>query len=285
MPDRPWPPAIDDLLETSHAAVDVLGPDRWSVGARQVVRFDADHPEASIASHRRLLAGLAGAAPFAVPTPIGDHGPWLVIEIPSGVPADRPDRHPEPGTLATRAGEALAALHALSIDLAIDPAGDRADRGTEDTTDRDPWAPIVARCQRAVAAGLVDSVDLPSPYDRYQPEELLDLLVAGVAAAGPPPDGPVLCHGRPELGRVLVDGDRLVGFDGLETAVVADRHLDLATAHLSVAEVLGAEAVYGFYEGYGTDPDLARLDRAMLAHHLLTGRRPIPSPAPSRDPG
>ncbi|MEL6980847.1 MAG: phosphotransferase [Actinomycetota bacterium] len=283
MRDRLWPAAVDDLLDGPQSAVEVIGPDRRQVGDRQVLRLE-DSPESDesnesdesaasadpIAAYRSLLSRLAPAAPFAMPTPVGDHGPWLVLEIPTGVPADRPDRHPEPANLATRVGEALAVLHGLSTDLA-------GDEGAAGSASADPWAPIVARCRRAVAADLVDTTELPAPYDRYRPEELLRLLVEGVDAAGPPADGPVLCHGRPQLGRFLVDGDRFVGFDGLETVLVADRHLDLATAHLSVAEVLGAEAVYAFYEGYGADPDLARLDRAILAHHLLTVQPRTPS--------
>lgn len=282
MLDRPWPAVVDELLEGPEFAIDALGPDRWSAGSRQVVRFGSEDPRAAIGAYRGLLVRLAEVAPFALPTPIGDDGSWLVTEIPPGVPADSPDRHPEPGTLATRTGEALAALHALPIDLAEQPAGETAEGTSANTSDRasqrDPWLTIIERCRGAVAAGLVDPAALPAPYDRYQPAELLDLLIEGVAAAGSPPEGPVLCHGRPELGRVLVDGDRFAGFDGLETVMVADRHLDLATAHLSVAEVLGVEAVYGFYEGYGIDPDLARLDRAVLAQHLLTRQLPIASP-------
>ena len=129
----------------------------------------------------------------------------------------------------------------------------------------DGWAPIVERCRRVVCAGSVDSSALPWPYDRYRPEELLDLLADGWPE--PSPDRPrraVLCHGAPTLDEVLVDDGRLVGFDGFDAAMLADRHLDLAVAHLAVADVLGAEAVIGLHEGYGVEAELGSLDRAIL---------------------
>jgi aminoglycoside phosphotransferase len=57
--------------------------------------------------------------------------------------------------------------------------------------------------------------------------------------------------------------------EGFGSLIVADRHLDLAIAHLSVGAVLGQEAVFGFYDAYGRDPDLIRLDRAVLVAHVL----------------
>jgi len=258
MPDRPWPKPIDAIIDRPDDPIEVLAEDRWAVGSRRVQRFvdpdAADH-------NRRLLDDLAGPATFAVPAIIGGDGPWLVTEVPSGLAADRPDNHPEPGNLARLIGEGLAAFHALPVDL--------LDEEAEAEGASDPWAPIVERCRRRVDDGLIDSTTLPAPYDRYQPDRLLEMLVDGGAAAGRPSEAPTLCHGAPEAARFLIDGDRFVGFEAIGDPLVADHHLDLAVAHLSVADALGAEAVYGFYEGYGTDPDLARLDRAILARHLL----------------
>lgn len=258
MPDRPWPTPVDAIIDRPDDPIEAMADDRWAVGSRRVRRFgDAD----AVSANRRLLDDLAEVSTFAVPSVIGGDGPWLVTEAPNGVPADRPDRHPEPGNLARLIGEGLAAFHALPIALLDgEAAGER---------DTDPWTPIVERCRRSVDDGLVDAAKLPAPYDRYQPDRLLEMLVDGGAAAGRPSEAPTLCHGAPEAARFLIDGDRFVGFDAIDEPLVADHHLDLAVAHLSVADALGAEAVYGFYEGYGTDPDLARLDRAILARHLL----------------
>jgi aminoglycoside phosphotransferase len=189
----------------------------------------------------------------------------VVTELGPGERADRPDRHPEPGSLPRAVGLGLAALHALPPDL----LGRPVDAGV------DGWAPIIERCRAAVESGAVDPAALRPPYDRYGPERLLELLVAADGAPGAadrpdrPDAAPVLCHGSPTLDRILVDGDRFAGFDGFETSLVADRHLDLAIAHLAVAEQLGAEAVIGLYEGYGAEPHLLRLDRAVLAAQLL----------------
>lgn len=254
MPDRPWPSPVDAALDRPDDPIEALADDRWAVGSRRVHRFG--HPDAA-RIHQRFLTDLAGTSTFAVPRVLGRDGPWLVTEVPAGLAADRPDRHPEPGNLARLIGEGLAALHALPSSLL----------GPE--AEADPWAPIVERCRRSVDDGLVDAATLPAPYDRYQPDLLLEMLVNGGAAAGRPSEPPVLCHGAPEAGRFLIDGDHFVGFDAIDSPLVADRHLDLAVAHLSVADALGAEAVYAFYDGYGTDPDLARLDRAILARHLL----------------
>ncbi len=258
MPDRPWPNPVDAAIDRPDDPVEVLAEDRWAVGSRRVRRFG--HPDAADIN-RRFLDDLAGLATFAVPSVIGGDGPWLVTEIPDGLAADRPDRHPEPGNLARLIGQGLAALHALPVAL--------LDGDARTGSGGDPWAPIVERCRRSVGAGLVDAATLPAPYDRYQPDRLLEMMIDGGATAGRPSEAPTLCHGAPEAARFLIDGDRFVGFDAIEAPLVADRHLDLAVAHLSVADALGAEAVYGFYDGYGTDPDLARLDRAILARHLL----------------
>lgn len=232
------------------------------------------HPGAE--AEARWLVDLEATASFVVPRVVGVEEPWLVTESPSGLPADRPDRHAEPGALAGAIGAGLAAMHALAPETSAPPWVD-ASRAIDE-----PWAPLIERCGRAVAAGRVDTAALPPPYDRYRPERLLELLEAGGSGPGPSldggsgHDGPVMCHGRPTLDRFVIDRGRFVGFDGFGEVVVADRHLDLAIAHLGVAGVLGAEAVFAFYEGYGADPDLARLDRAVLAAHLLgagpTGR-------------
>lgn len=257
MHDRPWPTPVDAAIDRPDDPIEALAQDRWAIGSRRVRRFAGAE---AAASHRRFLDGLAASAPFAPPAVIAEDGPWLVTEVPVGLAADRPERHPEPGNLARLVGEGLAALHACPVSL----LGEAGSGG-----ETDPWAPIVERCRRSVEAGRVDAAALPAPYDRYPPDQLLAMLVDGGAAAGRPADRPTLCHGAPEAARFLIDGERFVGFDAIDDPVAADRHLDLAIAHLSVADALGAEAVYAFYDGYGTDPDLARLDRAILARHLL----------------
>lgn len=268
MPKRPWPPAVDQLVGDGGRddEGDRGGPlirravDRWTVGSITVLRLD--DPRHGPAVEVERLERIGAAVPFAVPEVVGIEGPWLVTVRPPGLPADQPDRHGEPEALAGLVGEGLAALHRLPVSV-LGPTGARGDE-------------LVDRCRRAVVDRLVDASALPPPYDRYEPARLLELLVAG---RQPVDETPVVCHGWPGLDRCLVDGPRFAGFDGFESALVADRHLDLAVAHLAVASVLGAEAVFALYEGYGADPDLVRLDHHVLAAHLL-GYRPDPEPEP-----
>jgi aminoglycoside phosphotransferase len=262
MQDRPWPEAVDRLVGPTDEPVVRRGPARWSVGSMSVLRLDG--PGAGPAAAERLER-IGSAATFAVPTVRGADGPWLVTERPPGIPVDQPERHPDPGALAGLVGVGLRALHGLSPSLA-----DRCPPPSASAA----WDGVVERCRRSVAAGRVDASTLPPPYDRYSPERLLELLVEGRPATD---EAPVLCHGGPGLDRCLVDGERFAGFDGLEAVVIADRHLDLAVVHLEVAATLGAEAVVGLHEGYGTDPDLVRLEHYVLAVHLLGADREAPT--------
>ena len=75
-------------------------------------------------------------------------------------------------------------------------------------------------------------------------------------------------HGRPTLDRFFIDPS------GATTLVDGplgrgDAHLDLAVTHRQVHDVLGPGAVFEFYDGYGTEPDLVLLDRFTLAGLLV----------------
>ena len=200
----------------------------------------------------------------------------LISRSPDALPADRPELHPEPGALATAAGQGLRALHDVDIS-SVDGWVDRADT-------------IESRCRSMVASGRLDPATLPEPYCRYTLAKLLDLAFPAEEAhggsGGASPDETALAErgddlvvalGSPTLARFRVAGDRFDGFDrlavsasrgGSDGVLLADRHHDLAVAHLDVAAVLGAEAVFALYNGYGIDPSLVALDRAIIAAHL-----------------
>lgn len=253
MTDRPWPAVVERLVACSEEPSVARGPDRWSVGPLTVRRFPDDRSrQATVA----LLDRLAGSAPFAVPTIVGEAGRWLVTARPDGHPADRPELHADPDELVTAVGAGLKALHDLPLSALRADDGARPPEG---------WPAVAERCRAAVADGLVDSAALPGPYDRYRPDELLAMLIGGRPSA----EDLVCCHGSPSAGMLLVAGGRFVGFDGIESALVADRHLDLAVAHQSVQHHLGPEAVFRLYDAYGGDPDVIRLDHYVLASHLL----------------
>ncbi len=283
MTERPWPPGIDQWIESGNEVVQ-RGPDRWTVGSYVVWRERAEPnsidemPDGpidldgikTVVHQIEWLQLLDEVLEFPVPEVVGVDGPWLVTSRPEGIPADRPERHPEPAGLAPLIGQGLRALHTVDI-AGRRPGGEvvgseEADGRGSDGRGSDGWHAVVARCRRALRVGSINPLSLPPPYDRYQADRLIEML----EAVEPREEvGPVLCHGWPTLDRLLVDGARFGGFDGFESLIVTDPHLDLAVAHLGIAEVLGPEAVFGLYEGYGVEPDVLRLDRAILAAHLL----------------
>lgn len=174
---------------------------------------------------------------------------WLVSERLTGVPAHRPDLHGDVGSLAEVAGNALRELHALSIDL----APNSIEAG---------WDAIEALATATVSAGLGEVDD---PYQRYSGEELLELWRQG----RPSGEDLVICHGDPALPNMIAQQGVFAGWVDLGGVRIADRHLDLAHAHVSIHRNLGPEAVYIFYDTYGQDADLLRLDHYILAKQLL----------------
>ena len=72
------------------------------------------------------------------------------------------------------------------------------------------------------------------------------------------------------------DGDRPSGVTGVHRLGVADRHLDLAIIHRSLQAAFGAEAVFGFYQGYGHTPKLVALDHYLLIDVMITALVPGP---------
>jgi aminoglycoside phosphotransferase len=104
------------------------------------------------------------------------------------------------------------------------------------------------------------------------------------ADSGPQPTDLVVGHGRPLAGHVLVGPTGPAGLIALDRLAVVDRHRDLAVVHRHLQTLFGGEAVFAFYQGYGLDPDLIRLDRAILLDVLdgavITGARSKGRPAP-----
>ena len=253
----------------------VAGAARWSGPGATVYRLAGDGPVAAAA---RALERIDRATPFATAPVVGSHGRWLVTAVPQGQPADRPERHPDPDELVTAVGSGLRALHDL--------ASPSRRLVAQAVAGVDGPSTVAQRCRDAVRDGLVDPARLPEPYRRHRPERLLELFLA--AGAEPGDDQPVACHGAATLARFRVAGGRFSGFDRLEAPLLADRHLDLATLHLDLQAVFGPDAVFRFYEAYGRDPDLVRLDRHVLAAHLLGLTPPAATTAgpaaPAADP-
>ena len=208
-------------------------------------------------------------ASFPVGEMVSSDGDLVRTERPAGYPADRPDLHADPDDLVVAVADGLRRLHSLSSA----PAG--LDDGSSDGPHG--WSYLAERCRNAVADSGFDAALLPPPYDRYDGSQLLAMMTEGRPAT----EELVLCHGQPTLDQFLVDGGSFTGFRQLDNMIVADRHLDLAIIHQSVHHELGPEAVFRFYEAYGADPDIVRLDHYILLCHLLgrSGTEPAAEPA------
>ncbi len=119
---------------------------------------------------------------------------------------------------------------------------------------------------------------IPEPYDRYQPAELVELVAVQLDLSPDEPPSPVVIHGdlRPHNWSLQQTsrGDVLT-LDGLSRMGVGDRHRDLAVMHRYLPAVAGAEALFGFYESYGSEPDLIKLDAYVLLTLLVEQLGPI----------
>jgi aminoglycoside phosphotransferase len=177
---------------------------------------------------------------------------WLERHVPFagdvGHRADRPDLHGELDGIASAIGVALRQLHE------VDPTGSGLPIGWEHLEQR------VAANQADLDVG-----DLPEPYCRYSVELLVELWRQG----RPEVEDLVVCHGAPSLGNLRMTAGAVTGMTEWGHACVVDRHFDLAIVQRSLHYDLGPAAVFGFYEGYGADPDLVRLDHFVLASLLI----------------
>lgn len=180
---------------------------------------------------------------------------WLVREsTSSGVAADQPDVHGHVEGLVDGIAEVLRRLHETAVDeTAVDP---------------DPsvyWQGIADQVSANVESGVVDPSRMSDPYSRYTAQQLHEMWLG----TKPATHEVVLCHGNPRLASFFFEGPTFVGCDDVASIRLADRHLDLAIVHHEIHHQYGPEAVFRFYESYGQDPDLVRLDHYILASMLL----------------
>ena len=174
---------------------------------------------------------------------------WLVT-VDVGHPVPRPELQPNPDEVPAVLGAAMAELHRL------DPASCPFDGG---------WSSQLTIVEQAVEAKMLDASTLPDPYGRYRPDQLLAMIVE----SQPSDVDAVVCLGTPVASNLFLRGGVFCGAVGVNTLGIADRHRDLAVCHRSLLAHFGPEALLGFYEGYGTDPDLVRLDHYILIDVVL----------------
>ncbi len=173
--------------------------------------------------------------------------------------AGEPHRHGDLDGVVAAVARALRTLHDLDPAAAPLPTG---------------WDDLERTIELEGIETLEPPVELAAPYDRYSLADLRSIWVGGRPAT----EDLVVCHGRATLDRFWVatepnsDGRvEVTALGDAERFRVADRHLDLAVVQQSLLAVYGFEAVVLFYEHYGTDPDMLRLDHYVLAGLLLDG--------------
>jgi aminoglycoside 3'-phosphotransferase-2 len=246
------PGRLIDLLDES-AALDVGERDyeRWRVtqrGVEALLERWPDQPEraARSVSARDWLQERIGGPPV-----LACQHDAVLLGVPPGFPASVPAQGLQ-GSLRAF-GEALRQLHRM------DPA-DLERRLTLD----DLFTQAADRVQR----GLVSTSSLRPAYRRYSPERLLELARSSIVDDGRP-NAPVVTHGAASLVNLFVDGDQPTGWLRLDSLAVADRQRDLARVTKRLAEQFGGEALVIFFEAYGSEPDIRRLDAFALLDELL----------------
>ncbi len=216
-----------------------LGDQSWLAEAAVIYKC------ASAMQATQTLAAMASATSWW-PHVEAAEGCWIVTSRPAGEGAHQPERHGQIGGLAELAGQTLRDLHDASVGEQIDQTG---------------WEVIADR----VAKSEVEAETLPEPFRRYTRDRLIELWSGGRPAA----EDLVLSHGRPRLENLFVNATAFTGWVEPRYAVVADRHLDLAIAHRSIQDCLGNDAVFRFYEAYGSDPSLVSLEHYLLADLMM----------------
>ena len=254
--DRPWPGRV------------------WAVGDRWVWAAPPGSGRAGAEAD-----GLALVGPhLPCPAVVLHHGEWLVTTVPPGEPATEPHRQPRPDEVPSAIGRALRRLHDL------DPTAVLRSLSSAQRTSGSSES-LEGAVLAGLADGAIDPSALPDPYRRYGAAELAAMVGEGAgrsaAAAGRAGDAAVVNHGDPVVGNWFLGGGAVTGVTGLHRARLADRHLDLAVAYGSISDHFGPEAVFGFVEAYGTDPDLIRLDHHVLLVLLADQLHPPAQPAPT----
>ncbi len=167
-----------------------------------------------------------------------------------GVPANRPDLHGDLPGLPAALGRGLARIHATPLPS----VANLTDFGAE--------------IEQRLDAGQIDTATLPEPYDRYEASRLVSIWKSTSAPASYEHQ-PVPLIGGPTVERLLLTDGEVSGVSG-SFGLIGDRHADLAALQHSIHHSLGPEAVFGFYEAYGRDPNIVVLDQFVLAG-LLCG--------------
>lgn len=250
MPPTPPPSVLDEVGPHPWVALEPTNPTGskvWRVGEHHVKFQPATMPGPSVVDEAQRLDWLRPHLPAPdVRAVIEDEvGGWLVTATVVGTPAHRAELHPDVEDLVTGVADALRRLHAIPVDSCPFDAG---------------WERLDAEVQAALAGGWIDPSAMAEPFARYDAQRLVELWRQG----RPERQDPVVLHGDASLPNLLLDGDTVTGVVDVGRLGVGDRHLDLAVAQESILRNLGPHALFAFYDAYGTDPDLVRLEHYRL---------------------
>lgn len=250
------PPLVRDAVAAAApaAAWEPLAPTStaggrvWRVGPVHVKLVPTGSPGPGAGDEAQRLTWLQGRAggPAVLAVDTDERGGWLVTRTIGGVPAHLAERHGDVERVVLAVARTLRQLHELPVADCPFDAG---------------WDVLDAEVARSLDAGLIDTADLGPPFYRYDAARLVELWRQGRPAG---PQEQVVVHGDPSLPNVIVDPRAGAGLVDAGRLGVGDRHLDLAVVHASIQRNLGPQAVFAFYDAYGTDPDLVRLEHYRL---------------------
>lgn len=212
----------------SDAAVYRVGADRYL----KIAEGEAAAALRDEIERTRWLSGQGVRVPDILRVHDGGDAAAFLMRAINGVSAA--DSALAPDVIATAAGRALAALHAL-------PAADCPFDESVDVR--------LARAERAIARGDIDTKEFAPRNRQILPAALLTRL-----AASKPSEDVVVAHGDASLNNIIVGDNLKVGLVDCGHAGRGDRYLDLAVAADEIDECLGAAAVTRFMQSCGAMP-------------------------------
>jgi aminoglycoside phosphotransferase len=229
----------------------------------------------ALAAARRRLTWLAGVLPVADRTgegaPVSD-GPVVPAVLASAADPDCGDAYlattlvgGTPASDDEHSGsiEALLAALAVGLHTVHDLPADICPF-TRSVGD------LLSEATVRVAAGAVDPATLSPAYQRYTPDRLLELAIAGRPDSADSAEDRVVTQGAPLLRETLVEHGQVVGYTDWSRLAVAHRYHDIAIITRDLAASVSPHALGPFAAAYGLDtPDLVKLDFFVLLVELL----------------
>ncbi len=185
---------------------------------------------------------------------------WKPSNSYKGVVASQLDAHPSTDFIATTLGQTLRAFHDIAhTNLAV-------------LLDTITWEDTFEQISSRLNHPAFSPTRLVEPYSRYQAEELLTNFTH--AKPQTIDDDLVVSFGYQLADLAYVEGDRVAALKDIDQCVIADRYYDLAINHINLHALIGPEALYSFYDGYGTTPNIVKLDHYIMAATLLSKGTP-----------